>query len=99
LQWLDEGEGKDLSLPQCPREKLEQERIEYLSAEQRLNYKVRVSSEGLLYWHRNGELVDTGRGRWKDLGDGRGIGEIDSEEAKVRGGAGGFLARHDDLLN
>ena len=34
--WLDHGEGKETSLPECSREQLEKERITYLSAEQRL---------------------------------------------------------------
>jgi hypothetical protein len=62
---LDRGEGKDLSLPELAREQLEKERItsvslghpepaltlhRYLSAEQRLNYLVRIGYDGLLRW-------------------------------------------------
>ncbi|EGO30968.1 hypothetical protein SERLADRAFT_376376 [Serpula lacrymans var. lacrymans S7.9] len=35
FRWLDSGGGKNLSLRECPRERLENERIVYLSAEQR----------------------------------------------------------------
>lgn len=56
-----------------PRERLEKELITYLSAEQRLNYLVKVDKDGLLRWMRNDELVDTAAGRWKDSGDGQGI--------------------------
>lgn len=31
FKWLDEGAGKELDLPECPRERLEKERITYLS--------------------------------------------------------------------
>lgn len=58
-QWLDFGSGLNLSLPQCPRPRLEKERITYLTAEQRRNYLVRINDRGLLVWARNGEEVDT----------------------------------------
>ncbi|KAJ3721494.1 hypothetical protein F5878DRAFT_648982 [Lentinula raphanica] len=45
----------------------------YLSAEQRLNYLVKIDSDGKLRWARNNELVDTTAGRWKDSGNGGGI--------------------------
>ncbi|SPO23198.1 uncharacterized protein UTRI_01876 [Ustilago trichophora] len=45
LQWLDEGEGKDLSLEECPRSKLEKERIGYLTADQRRNYMTYIDNE------------------------------------------------------
>ncbi|KAG7099155.1 hypothetical protein E1B28_001026 [Marasmius oreades] len=70
---LDYGQGKDLSLPECPREQLEKERIIYLSSEQRLNYLANIDREGKLRWARNNELVDTTAGRWKDSGNGGGI--------------------------
>lgn len=77
--WLDEGEGKDLDLADCPRERLEKERIEYLSADQRRNYIVDIK-DGKLYWRRNGKRVDTAKGKHKDLGHGRGIVELGPEE-------------------
>lgn len=73
FHWLDYGGGKDLSLKECPRERLEEERIMYLSPEQRLNYLVQIDSEGKVRWAKNGRLVDTTAGRWKDAGVGRGI--------------------------
>ncbi|CAO1629380.1 unnamed protein product [Sympodiomycopsis kandeliae] len=77
--WLDEGGGKELDLPDCPRERLETERIEYLSADQRRNYIVDIK-DGKLYWRRNGKLVDTAKGKYRDLGDGQGIVELGPEE-------------------
>ncbi|KAK3110255.1 hypothetical protein LTR53_015633, partial [Teratosphaeriaceae sp. CCFEE 6253] len=40
FQWLDHGEGRRLSLPVCSREKLDRERIRYLSREERRDYEV-----------------------------------------------------------
>lgn len=73
FKWLDEGDGKDLSLPECSREQLESERILFLSAEQRLNYLIKVDPEGKIRWERNNEYVDTAPGKWIDAGDGQGI--------------------------
>ncbi|KAI1793831.1 hypothetical protein LXA43DRAFT_998589 [Ganoderma leucocontextum] len=73
FRWLDHGGGKDLSLNQCSREQLERERISYLSPEQRLNYLVTIDDGGRIRWARNGQLVDTTAGRWKDAGHGKGI--------------------------
>ncbi|ODN76749.1 hypothetical protein L202_05364 [Cryptococcus amylolentus CBS 6039] len=73
FRWLDKGEGKDLDLEELPRERLETERITYLTAEKRLNYLVKVDKDGLLRWARNGDLVDTAAGQWQDAGDGGGI--------------------------
>ncbi|KAJ1310237.1 hypothetical protein OPQ81_006979 [Rhizoctonia solani] len=82
FKWLDHGGGKDLSLPECPREQLEKERIIYLSREQRANYLVRIDDQGLLRWARNNELVDTRSNRWKDAGDGKGIVPMTLEEMR-----------------
>lgn len=38
-----------------------------------LNYLVTIDSDGKLRWARNGQLVDTTAGRWKDAGGGKGI--------------------------
>jgi hypothetical protein len=70
---LDRGEGKDLDLEELPRERLERERIVYLSAEQRLNYLVKIDRDGLLRWVHNDQYVDTADKKWKDSGDGSGI--------------------------
>lgn len=56
----------------------------YLNAEQRRNYLVEVGKDGLLYWHRTGWKVDTAKGRWEDLGQGRGIGRK-GDKAKLDG--------------
>lgn len=77
--WLDEGEGKDVDLPDCPRERLESERIEYLSADQRRNYIVDIK-DGKLYWRRNGKAIDTTKGKFRDLGHGQGIVELGPDE-------------------
>lgn len=73
FRWLDVGDGKSLSLDECPRTRLEQERIQYLSTEQRLNYLVKIDAQGRLRWNRNNELIDTSAGYWKDSGNGQGI--------------------------
>ncbi|KAJ8462858.1 hypothetical protein ONZ45_g17789 [Pleurotus djamor] len=85
FKWLDKGEGKAISLKECPREQLEKERITYLTAEQRLNYLVEVDSEGKLRWARNKELVDTSAGHWKDAGNGGGIIPEDSPAGIIHG--------------
>jgi hypothetical protein len=48
---LDRGDGKDFSHEELPRERLEKERITYLSAEQRLNYLVNIDKDGRLRWY------------------------------------------------
>ncbi|WVR03884.1 hypothetical protein IAU60_000883 [Kwoniella sp. DSM 27419] len=78
FRWLDIGGGKDLDLEELPRERLEKEVITYLSAEQRLNYLIKVDRDGRLRWARNDELVDTAAGKWKDGGQGTGIYPFDS---------------------
>ncbi|KAF9015070.1 hypothetical protein BDQ17DRAFT_13496 [Cyathus striatus] len=45
----------------------------YLSAEQRLNYLVKINDEGKLLWAKNDQPVDTTAGHWKDAGNGKGI--------------------------
>lgn len=77
--WLDEGEGKDLDLPDCSREQLEKECIEYLSADQRMNYVVDIK-DGKLHWRWNGKPIDTAKNKHRDLGHGRGIVELGPEE-------------------
>ncbi|KAJ8520108.1 hypothetical protein ONZ45_g3000 [Pleurotus djamor] len=87
FKWLDKGEGRTISLKECPREQLEKERITYLTAEQRLNYLVEIDSEGKLRWARNRELVDTSAGHWKDAGSGGGIVPEDSPAGTIHGPA------------
>ncbi|CAE6531197.1 unnamed protein product [Rhizoctonia solani] len=106
FSWLDHGQGRDLSLPECSREQLEKERIIYLSKEQRANYLVRIDDQGLLRWARNNELVDTRSNRWKDAGDGRGIIPMTPEEmrgaeiqeAPAKHGRIGFRSNSSDSL-
>jgi hypothetical protein len=57
--WLDEGDGKELDLPECSRERLDREQVRYLSREERLKYLVNVDKDGLLVWAKNGEKVRT----------------------------------------
>ncbi|KAJ4486024.1 hypothetical protein J3R30DRAFT_1439356 [Lentinula aciculospora] len=60
------------------------QRITYLSAEQRLNYLVKIDSTGKLRWARSNELVDTTAGHWKDSGNGGGIVPEDMPSRPVR---------------
>jgi len=64
--WLDQGEGKDVSLPECSRTRLDSEQVRYLSREERLNYLVKVNEQGRLVWAKNGELVWTKDELYKD---------------------------------
>ncbi len=63
--WLDYGEGKDLGLPTCPRERLDRECVRYLNREERQHYLVKVDHEGRLVWAKNGIRIDTTE-EWKD---------------------------------
>lgn len=64
--WLDHGEGKHLSLPGCDRGRLDQERVRYLSKEERKDYLVRVDEDGRLRWEKNGDLVTTSAETYRD---------------------------------
>ena len=57
--WLDHGPGLNLDLSLCSREKLDRERIRYLSREERKAYLVEIDDEGRLRWAKNGELITT----------------------------------------
>ena len=57
--WLDQGDGKDISLEECSREKLDSMQVRYLSREERSHYLVKVDAQGLLTWAKNGEPVWT----------------------------------------
>ncbi|KAJ3553476.1 hypothetical protein NPX13_g10879 [Xylaria arbuscula] len=63
--WLDYGEGKNLDLPNCPRERLDRECVRYLNREERQHYLVKVDNEGRLVWAKNGIRIDTTE-EWKD---------------------------------
>lgn len=57
--WLDYGEGKNIELDTCPRDRLEREQVRYLSRDERQYYLVRVDDEGRLCWVKNGVRIDT----------------------------------------
>jgi hypothetical protein len=57
--WLDYGEGRFIDCQGCPRERLDRERVRYLSKEERLDYLVKIDSEGRLCWAKNGARIDT----------------------------------------
>ena len=57
--WLDQGEGKDVELPNVSRVRLEKEQVRYLSREERMQYLVVVDKEGKLCWKKNGQRIDT----------------------------------------
>ncbi|BGP37497.1 hypothetical protein JCM10450v2_001402 [Rhodotorula kratochvilovae] len=84
FHWLDEGEGKGLDLEQCPRRRLESERITYLNAEQREVYRVVVNKEGLLVWAKDGTHLDTSKYHEDRGPEHGGIVEISEEEYAER---------------
>ncbi|KAI9764528.1 MAG: hypothetical protein M1840_008354 [Geoglossum simile] len=57
--WLDYGEGKQISVSICPRERLDREQVRYLSREERIGYLVKIDDEGRLCWAKNGARIDT----------------------------------------
>jgi hypothetical protein len=57
--WLDHGAGLNLDLSLCSREKLDRERIRYLSREERKDYLVEIDEDGRLRWAKNGEFITT----------------------------------------
>ena len=63
--WLDHGEGRDVNLEACSRERLDREQVRYLSREERMDYLVEVDMEGRLCWKRNGARIDTSE-EWRD---------------------------------
>ncbi|CAM8889209.1 unnamed protein product [Rhodiola kirilowii] len=65
FQWLNHGEGKDLNLDEtCPRDKLQGERVRYLSPEEREAYEV-ILEDGKFKNKKTNQLIDTsGDGKW-----------------------------------
>lgn len=63
--WLDYGEGRNIDIEACPRERLDQECVRYLSREERQHYLAKVDAEGRLCWAKNGVRIDTTE-KWKD---------------------------------
>jgi hypothetical protein len=75
--WLDHGDGRNVELNTCPRDRLEREQVRYLSREERQYYMVKVDSDGRLCWAKNGARIDTTED-WRDSI--RGIVPIDDTE-------------------
>ncbi|KAH8163124.1 hypothetical protein CIB48_g5129 [Xylaria polymorpha] len=63
--WLDYGEGKNIDLVACPRERLDRECVRYLNREERQHYLVKIDTNGRLVWAKNGIHIDTTE-EWKD---------------------------------
>lgn len=59
FHWLDKGEGRNFEHPTVSRERLDKERVRYLSREERLNYLVTIDKEGRLCWAKNGERISS----------------------------------------
>lgn len=57
--WLDHGEGVNIELDECSRDRLDREQVRYLSREERLNYLVKIDPQGKFVWAKNGEYVWT----------------------------------------
>ena len=57
--WLDYGEGRHVTVPGVPRERLDREQVRYLSKEERMKYLVKIDKEGRLCWAKNGVRIDT----------------------------------------
>jgi hypothetical protein len=81
--WLDYGDGKDIELPKCSRERLEKEQVRYLTREERLNYMVTVDETGLFRWAKNNQLVWTTTAYFKDSLEG--IVGIEDDVPQFRG--------------
>ncbi|TVU31025.1 hypothetical protein EJB05_22689 [Eragrostis curvula] len=56
--WLDVGEGKDVSLENCPRWKLHKQCIKYLGPKEREAYEV-IVEDGRLMYKLSRQIVDT----------------------------------------
>lgn len=57
--WLDYGEGRAVEVAGCPRDRLDRERVRYLSKEERKAYLVIIDKDGRLCWAKNGARIDT----------------------------------------
>lgn len=87
--WLDYGEGKNISLDNCSREKLDGMRVRYLGREERVNYAIEVDREGKLCWKRNGVRVNTTE-EWRDSI--KGIVRVDDEAPSPSPGLGFYVS-------
>ncbi|KAL2041539.1 hypothetical protein N7G274_005921 [Stereocaulon virgatum] len=63
--WLDHGEGKDVEVEKCSRERLEHMQVRYLGREERRFYEVVIDADGKLCWRKDGVRVDTSD-KWRD---------------------------------
>lgn len=63
--WLDYGEGEDVEVEKCSRERLENMQVRYLGREDRRLYEVIVDTDGKLCWRKDGVRVDT-TDQWRD---------------------------------
>lgn len=63
--WLDHGEGKDVEVDKCSRERLENMQVRYLGREERRYYEVIVDKKGKLCWRKDGVRVNT-NDEWRD---------------------------------
>ncbi|THU52380.1 hypothetical protein C4D60_Mb10t03390 [Musa balbisiana] len=62
--WLDIGDGKEVNLANCPRNKLQQECVNYLGPKERQAYEVILES-GKFVYKQSGTFVDTTEGsKW-----------------------------------
>lgn len=59
FHWLDKGEGSTYEHPTVSRDRLNRERVRYLSREERLNYLVTIDKEGRLCWAKNGDRINS----------------------------------------
>lgn len=57
--WLDYGDGKTLDLEDRPRERLDRERVRYLSREERLKYSVKIDRQGRFCWAKDNAPITT----------------------------------------
>ncbi|KAL8732641.1 MAG: hypothetical protein Q9166_002616 [cf. Caloplaca sp. 2 TL-2023] len=87
--WLDYGEGKNVSLENCSREKLDSMKIRYLGREERINYAVEVDPKGKLCWKRNGARVNTTE-EWRDSI--KGIVRVDDPAPNPNPGLGFYVS-------
>ena len=87
--WLDYGEGRDVSLENCSREKLDSMKIRYLGREERVNYAVEVDRQGKLCWKRNGVRINTTE-EWRDSI--KGIVRVDDPAPNPNQGLGFYVS-------
>src|SRR5271154_243899 len=61
FHWLDQGEGLNVDLAEQGRSRhsLDNEKVRYLTREQRANYLVKIDEKGLLRWAKNDKKIDT----------------------------------------